>query len=166
VAALWLATTVTATFMAWVGVRSVVAAAVPPRTQPLSAAEIRSATPAPNLGPTTPFGSLKPRPTPAPALSTPPAPSLPTDQWYPLADGHGGTAYLRSFHMAGGDAALRFAADSVTVISATPNQGYAVEVRPKATNELVVNFRSDSHLSQIDAYWENGPRTHLSEARL
>ena len=72
-------------------------------------------------------------------------------------------AETRSYTLVGGSATLRFSASGVTVVSATPNPGFAVETEPTHGAGVRVRFRSDSHESQVEGWWEGGPRDEVQE---
>ena len=69
----------------------------------------------------------------------------------------------RSYTLVGGSATLRFSSSGVTVVSATPNAGFAVETESTHDTGVRVRFRSDSHESEVEGWWENGPRDEVQE---
>lgn len=186
--AAWFAAGAAAIVLASIGVSMVGRQVTADRPSPLSADEVRSelaagadrsttsttsatapADPAPS--PTVPGGSGEPVgsddgsgpassaepgvtavPGPAPAppsatTTTAPAPAPET----------------RSYTLVGGSATLRFSASGVTVVSATPNPGFAVETEPTHGTGVRVRFRSDSHESAVEGWWEGGPRDEVRE---
>jgi hypothetical protein len=170
--AYFLAWVVAATLMvgaSWLGISSVLSAASPTRTRPLSAAELRQAAPTP----TVPSPSPTPSPTPSrtpPASPTPTAkptpsasPSAGSTDWVAEPDGHGGTAYRRTFKAQGGEATIWFARNEVRVLSATAKAGFAIDVDQPAPDSATVTFFSSRHRSRILAAWRNGPFAEVSE---
>lgn len=73
---------------------------------------------------------------------------------------------VRTYQLVGGSAALRFTPEGVTVEWATPAAGFSVEIEPEHGNGVKVEFRSDSHRSRVDGWWEGGPRDRIREEPL
>jgi cytoskeletal protein RodZ len=73
-----------------------------------------------------------------------------------------GPTETRTYQLVGGTATLRFQPAGVTVVSATPNPGFAVEVEPQG-NGVEVSFRSGSHRSKVEAQWSAGPHDEVEE---
>jgi hypothetical protein len=71
--------------------------------------------------------------------------------------------YIRSFQLDGGEVAVRFGADSVQTISATPRQGFAVSVQQPSGTSLVVEFQSAAEKSKLEANWQDAPRWKITE---
>lgn len=165
-----LAWVVAATLMvgaSWLGISSLLSAASPTRTRPLSAAELRQAaptptapspSPAPTPSPTLP---ASPTPTAKPTPSTSPSPA--STEWVAEPDGHGGTAYRRTFKAQGGEATIWFARNEVRVLSATAKTGFAIDVDQPATDNATVTFFSSRHRSRILAAWRDGPFAEVNE---
>jgi hypothetical protein len=80
--------------------------------------------------------------------SSPPAPPAATTRTYPLV---------------GGTATLRFSADGVDVVVATPNAGYSVEFSDTHSNGVRVEFDSDGHRSRVEGWWDGGPQDEVRE---
>jgi hypothetical protein len=73
-----------------------------------------------------------------------------------------GQEEIRSYALVGGTATLRFAPAGVSVVSATPNPGFTVEVEPHGGG-VEVQFRSDAHRSRLEASWDGGPQAQTEE---
>ncbi|HVM08484.1 MAG TPA: hypothetical protein VM345_08485 [Acidimicrobiales bacterium] len=69
----------------------------------------------------------------------------------------------RTYNLTGGSVALRFAPDGVSVVWATPNSGFVVEVEPEHVNGVKVEFESDAHRSRVDGWWSGGPQERVRE---
>jgi len=72
-------------------------------------------------------------------------------------------ATTRTYPLVGGTATLRFSADAVEVVVATPNAGFAVEISETHDNGVRVEFESDGHRSRVDAWWDGGPQDEVRE---
>ncbi len=69
----------------------------------------------------------------------------------------------RPYPLIGGTVTLQFAPSGVTVLDAVPNQGFSVEVEPEHGNGWKVEFRSESHRSRVDGWWDGGPQDRVRE---
>jgi cytoskeletal protein RodZ len=69
----------------------------------------------------------------------------------------------RTYALVGGTATLRFSPQGVTVVTATPNPGFSVDVEPEHGNGVKVEFESDAHESRVDGWWDGGPVERVSE---
>jgi len=186
--AAWVAAGATAIVLASIGVSMVGRQVTADRPSPLSAEEVRSelaagddgstpSTPSttvpvdPTSSPSVPEGSEEPPggddgsgPAPPSGLGvsgTPgpaPAPSNTTTTTAPTP-----APETRSYALVGGSATLRYSANGVTVVSATPNPGFAVETESTHDTGVRVRFRSDSHESEVEGWWEGGPRDEVRE---
>jgi len=67
-----------------------------------------------------------------------------------------------TFYLVGGSTSISFSAGGVTVLWATPNPGFEVEIEPE-DDKARVDFESDGHESRIDAWWSDGPRHEIRE---
>lgn len=152
----------------WLGIASVLSAAAPVRTSPLSAADLHDAAPSPVPAAVPPPTTVRVT-TPAPARTTRPAPSLtptPTGTgWQSEPDGRGGTAYRRIFRMQGGEATIWFARGEIRVLSAMARPGFAVDVDRPALDSTTVTFYSSRTRSRVWAAWRSGPYVEVSEGR-
>jgi hypothetical protein len=172
----WFLATGLAVLVAWLGVRSVLFAAVPDRASPMSAAEARQVVPqtqAPTAGggaPLTATPTATPNISPSPTESevagaTPSSTPSPTaSAWIEVPDGKGGVAQVGTVETLGGSARIRFTETDVRVIAAEPEPGYAATFAQQAAAVLTVTFTSASHVSKITAFWERGARARISEA--
>lgn len=70
----------------------------------------------------------------------------------------------RTVQAVGGSTGLRFADGRVTILWATPDDGFAVRTEGSGTSEVRVEFRSEDHRSRIDAHAEDeGPAIQVDE---
>ncbi|WNV88617.1 hypothetical protein [Umezawaea sp. Da 62-37] len=177
--AAWLASTAVAVALSWLGVRSVLDAGVQQRPQVVTGRTLETSSATTTATTTRPSSP----PPPSSATSTPSAgsnssaasttssssttPSTPArlasteGSW---SEENGKQVYIRSFQLDGGEVAVRFAADSVQTISATPRQGFAVSVQQPAGTSLVVEFQNPTEKSKLEANWQDGPRWKITEA--
>jgi hypothetical protein len=143
---------------AWLGIRSVLAAAAPTRTVPLAATQLRRAVPlaqpsssAPSSpGPSSSAGAQS-------SASDPAAASAGTWQ----ADGDG---FRRSFRAVGGDVGFFTAKDVVQVTSSTPKAGYTVNVTRYGPDSVMVSFFGSRKTSRVWVRWWNGPYGEVTES--
>jgi hypothetical protein len=147
--------------VAWLGIRSVLAAAAPTRTVPLTTAQLRRVAP---LAPPGPSASVSPAPSAAASASQPPANSAApapttTATWQPDGDG-----FRRAFRTAGGDAIFFTTKDAVQVSSSTPNAGYTVNVTRYGTDSVMVSFFGNRKTSRVWVRWWNGPYGEITES--
>lgn len=136
------------------------------RPAPFSEAEVQAALEAetsttattvadtPSSTPTTAAPSTT---TTAAPVTTTTAPSAPTTTAAPTE--------TRTFTLVGGTATLRFGPGGVTVVTATPNSGFSVQVEPADDHSggVEVEFRSEAHRSKVEGWWDGGPRSETSE---
>jgi hypothetical protein len=171
----WMLATSVGISISWLGVRAVLDAAVPDRFLALPAAEqgppvVPSTTAI--TSPTRSAAARTPRATPSQAgrsasptasASVPASASaLPAtvDGWTPLGDGQ----YLRSFHLAGGDAVVAAGQGSVRLVSATPRPGYTMTILSSGPARVVVDFATTLRISTLDATWgDTGPAATVTE---
>jgi hypothetical protein len=161
--------------VSWLGISSVLSAAAPARTAPLSAAELRRAAPTPPAAPAPTTLATRPAPSSAPirspstATRSRPAPSgSPSPAgtgWFTEPDGRGGTAFRRTFRLQGGEATIWFARGEVRVLSAVAATGYAIDIGRPALDTAAVVFFSSRHRSRIWATWRTGPYAEITESR-
>lgn len=141
--------------IAWLGIRSVLAAAAPTRTVPLSAVQLRG------TAPQIPPNGANPTAPATPAASAPAGegPSLPTDSWVPENNG-----FKRTFHTVGGDAEFFADSASVQVASNTPKPGYTANVTQYGKDSVMVSFFGDRKTSRVWVRWWNGPYAEITES--
>ena len=119
----------------------------PPSTAPGGTAPTTSTTRPGTAGPTTTVPGTTPTTSaPSPTTTAPPAP-----------------ATTRTYTLVGGTATLRFSAEGVTVVVASPNAGYSVNVEPTHDTGVRVEFRSDTHRSRVEGWWDGGPQDEVEE---
>src|SRR5689334_2688239 len=155
----WAVATAVTVGIAWLGIRSVLVAAAPNRISPLSAADLRKAAPVPSPAPA-------PQPTPSPTRSPvteKPVPSGP-DAWVAFADGHGGTAYRRTFRTGGGDVVVVSEPHGVKIETARPKDGFTVSTARQSDESVIVSFIGPRRASRVWARWNNnGPYAEVTE---
>jgi hypothetical protein len=150
----WLAATAAAVGVSWLGVRTVVHDAVlsPPQLA-VPASPLPSGTPPP----TPPATSVPPPTTPSvrPTTTTPsatpttkPTPPPTTRSTAPTTV----NADVHSYSVQGGQVVLSLSATSATLVSATPSDGYSVQVWQE-TGWLRVDFGSAAGTSSLFATW-------------
>ena len=157
----WAVATAVTVGIAWLGIRSVLIAAAPTRTAPLSAAELRGIAPTtPAAAPTS--ASPSPSPPPSPSLITvpskPPVPS-PSETWTSYNNG-----YKRAFHLVGGDVVAWTGHDDAQVLSMNPRTGYQVNVTRYANDSVMVSFFSNRRTSRVWVRWWSGPYAEVTES--
>ena len=95
--------------------------------------------------PTTPSTTTTPTTTTPPTTTTTTAPQTQT----------------LTFHLVGGSTSIAFSPAGATVLWASPNPGFAVDIDHGA--ESRVEFESDGHKTRIDAWWSGGPQHEIRE---
>jgi hypothetical protein len=143
--------------IAWLGIRSVLAAAAPTRTVPLSAVGLRKVAPltgsaAPATGPNT---TNAPGGNPGASGVTP----SPTETWT-----QDGETFKRTFRTSGGDVAFFTGKDQVQVASSLPKSGYTVNVTRYAGDSVMVSFFGNRQTSRVWVRWWNGPYAEVTES--
>lgn len=106
--------------------------------------------PQPTAGPQPPTPTSIPAPTPLPTPTSPPP--TPTPE----------SAQTLTFNLVGGSTQISFSPSAVTVLWATPNPGFEVEIEPE-TPGIKVEFEADHHESRVDAWWSDGPEYDIRE---
>jgi len=148
----WLVAAVTATAVAWQGVRLVGDQVTDDRPPSLTAEEVAAAT-------ATGAGS------PAPgATTTTTAPASPvTTAAPPEAPAAAGEAVTRTYALTGGSTSLRFTPGGVTVVFATPAPGYQVRSEPADGGGWRVEFDGPSGRSRVEGWWDGGPQDRVED---
>lgn len=102
-------------------------------------------------------------PTARPATTTPP-PTI-EDGWTVTTGGGGLRTYVRSFRVEGGQAVIRMtSAGVVTLVTATPADGYAVQKVQNTPDNMAVYFNETAHSFIIHAtWWDDRPFAQVSE---
>lgn len=187
--AAWLAAGVAAVALASIGVSMVGRQVTRDRPPPLSAEEVRSelesgdaqstvstattVTLPPDAASTTvppavdgepsPGADGSPSPTSSPRATTAPG-SIPVRSGATTTTAPQTTASeTRSYTLVGGSATLRFSPSGVTVVAASPNPGYSVEMEATHDNGVRVRFETEGHESEVIGWWDGGPRDEVSE---
>ena len=155
-AAVWLVAAAVAVAISWQGVGIVTSQVTDERPASLSADEVRElAGGAGSTATTTPsVSTADPTTTAAPPSATMPSTTAPATS---------APAETRTYNVVGGSVALRFLPQGVTVVWATPNAGFSVDVEPENGNGVQVEFESDTHRSRVDGWWADGPQDRVRE---
>jgi hypothetical protein len=107
---------------------------------------------------TTGAGSPTPRPTTG-------SPARLVDGWTVTTGSDGVDLYIRSFRTDGGDAVIRIRAGVVSVVTATPRDGYSVSQGQTEPTRLVVQFIAGGGGSAwlVDCmWWQNAPHGEVT----
>lgn len=189
----WVLATVLGAVTVWVGLRPVLNTALPDRAIPLTASDLRRLSPAPvspviTLTPEpipTVTESPTPSPTPSPsgaaesptpgrtagrssaptAEQAPAAPKQTTVNGWTVTDSGGKITYVRSFKLDGGQAVIQIVDRVVSLVSATPATGFAMDAAQPSPERLVVRFTGGGRAYTIDALWFNdGPYAEITES--
>ncbi|MEV4412849.1 DNA mismatch repair protein MutL [Catellatospora sp. NPDC049609] len=172
----WAAVTALSASVVWVGLRPVLAAAVP-EPVPLRVEALAGqpsplpapSRPVPTAASVTPSPSASVRPPsspatvrvspsagkPAPKPSQAPAPET-VDGWQVFTESDGSRSYLRSFPTEGGTAVVRIAHEQVHLVSATPRGDYRVATSQPGPDRVVVQFHNSARQIIVDAIWWEG----------
>ena len=162
----WLLATLAATLVAWAAVRQVTAEVSPSRPLPFpsgvaladgatEATPLAEPTTAPPTEsprrprrdePRTDGGPPPPAQDDAPAAPAeePAAPPDREDDEPPAA-----TAVTEAYNLTGGVVTVRYRGSTVTLVSATPNSGFGVEVNDGGPSKVDVRFRAEEHESRL-----------------
>ena len=178
----WCAATATAIVLASVALMPVLRTAAPEDTA-LSSIDQPSAAqsnfPAPLPSATDASSSPAPRKTHKPSVRSSPSatatvrPGNPTtnppttteDGWTVTTGADGLRTFVRSFRVAGGQAVIKMTSDGVvSLVTATPADGYAVLKTQDSPGNLAVYFNETNHSFIIHAVWfTDKPFTEVSE---
>lgn len=185
--AAWLAAGVAAVSLASVGVSMVGRQVTADRPSPLSADDVRSELESgqeqvrPDTAPPSSIGAPSTTTTPASGGSDDPVggttgsgSSGPRVTSAPTTDDRVGAVTTttarpdaspetRSYTLVGGSVTLRFTSAGVTIVAASPNAGFSVETESTHDTGVRVRFRSDAHESQVEGWWDAGPRDEVRE---
>lgn len=165
--AVWALATATTIGVSYWGIRSVLVAASPQRSAPLSAAELRHAAPSPSPSPSP---SSSPSPSPSPTRSPtrsptqPPARPTPTPGWVTTPDARGGTALVRTFVLQGGQVTVFCSRGDVHVTTVTAARGFTQSETRFSPDSLRVNLSSDKHISRLWVTWRNSCYSEITES--
>jgi len=113
--------------------------------------------------PRTSAATVKPTSKPATRATTPPTTT--EDGWTVTTAADGLRTYVRSFQCAGGQAVIKMTSDAVvSLITATPADGFAVEKVQNTKDNLAVYFNETNHSFIIHATWfTDKPFVEVSE---
>jgi hypothetical protein len=89
--------------------------------------------------------------TPPPSTAPPPATTLAT------------ASTTITIVSSGGSATVRYSAEAVVVVVATPNAGFTTRVDQRGATAIRVEFESGSRRSRIEAWWDDGSRQDVRE---
>ena len=172
----WCAATATSIVLSWVALLPVLRTASPD-DRALSAIDRvpAAATSSPvtpvrsGPKPTTKAPTKKPATTRTPQKppeTQPPSPSVTTENGWTVTIGDDGVrTYIRSFKVEGGQAVIKETPDgTVSLVTATPADGWAVQKVEDTPDNLAVYFNETGHSFIIHATWfNNGPYAEVSE---
>ena len=162
--AVWLLATVAATLVAWAAVRQVTAEVSPSRTLPfpsgVALADGATAPAAPTQASDAPATEAPPRPRrsdgpAAPASDRPVAaaeePPANGDREEPEDDEPAPAAPVttEAYNLTGGVVTVRYRGSAVTLVSATPNSGFGVDINDAGPGKVDVRFRAEEHESRL-----------------
>ncbi|GIM95130.1 hypothetical protein Ato02nite_069230 [Paractinoplanes toevensis] len=87
------------------------------------------------------------------------------DGWTVTTADDGLRTYVRSFQVEGGQAVIKMTSDSVvTLVTATPAEGYAVQKVQDSPDNMAVYFNETNHSFIIHAtWWDDRPFAEVSE---
>lgn len=74
-----------------------------------------------------------------------------------------GATETRTYNLVGGSATLRFSPSGVTVVLAEPKPGFSADIDEGSGGRVRVRFEGPSHRSQVEAWWDGGPRDEVRE---
>ena len=106
-----------------------------------------------------------PKPTSKPVTRATTPPTTTEDGWTVTTAADGLRTYVRSFQCAGGQAVIKMTSDAVvSLITATPADGFAVEKVQNTKDNLAVYFNETNHSFIIHATWfTDKPFVEVSE---
>ncbi|MER6343201.1 hypothetical protein ACWC10_08290 [Streptomyces sp. NPDC001595] len=163
----WSLATGAATTLSWWGVHSVMAGTAydPPRAVPV----LSAGTTAPERSPATSASTRRPQPSQSarPSASTVPSPARTPDPTptrtpaaspsaTPAASTAAGSGRVRSYTTDGGRAVFDLGESSATLVSATPDAGWSMQVW-KTETWIRVEFTSGAERVSAFCTWHDGP---------
>ena len=166
----WALATLAATLVGWGAVRQVTAEVSPAQTLPFPSA-VALADDVSDPGPATDSpASERPRePAARPQRTAPPDPPAPVVPDEPAADPaperdqppaeqrpREESSTTQAYTLTGGVVTVRYRGGSTTLVSATPNSGFGVDVNDSGPGKVDVRFRSDRHESRLVTRMRNG----------
>ena len=81
-----------------------------------------------------------------------------------VPDGHGNTAYKRTFRLKGGDVTMVCGPVETRVSTVQPRRGYMVEQTRDGPRTVRVSFVSARHTSRLYTAWRDGPYAEVTES--
>jgi hypothetical protein len=122
-----------------------------------------SPSPQPKTSPT-PKRTKKTSPPPKPKGTTTP-PTTSEDGWTVTTDDDGLRTYVRSFRVEGGQAVVKVTSDSkVSLVTATPADGYAVQKVQDSPDNMAVYFNKTGKSFIIHVtWWDDKPFAEVSQ---
>lgn len=145
----WAVVTLSATLVAWAAVRQVTDEVSPAQTLPFPSAVAL-----------------------ADEGATPPAPVAEQEQEQeqeeaaaPARPAPEAPAVTQAYDLTGGVVTVRYRGETTTLVSATPNSGFGVEVNDGGPGKVDVRFRSDRHESRLVTRWRDGAPDPQREER-
>ncbi|GIF25152.1 hypothetical protein Ate02nite_78820 [Paractinoplanes tereljensis] len=101
----------------------------------------------------------------APTTKATTPPTKTEDGWTVTTADDGLRTYVRSFQVEGGQAVIKMTSDSVvTLVTATPAEGYAVQKVQDSPDNMAVYFNETNHSFIIHAtWWDDRPFAEVSE---
>ncbi|GGT13944.1 hypothetical protein [Streptomyces chromofuscus] len=157
----WSLATGAATTLSWWGVHTVMTGTAydPPRALPVTAADPATREPRPS---STPVSTPRPEPSRSPAASptrkAPPTPSA-TASTGPSAvptAAASASGQVRSYATDGGRAVFDLGENSATLVSATPDAGWSMQVW-KTESWIRVEFAAGAERVSVFCTWHDGP---------
>jgi hypothetical protein len=140
---------------------------------PVSLAPPSAARPAPSRTAASPAGaaptSKSPKPTQKPTTTKTTPGTKPTtttvDGWTVTTGGDGVKTYIRSFSVEGGRAVVKMTSEGVvSLVTATPADGYAVQKTQSSPTDMAVYFNETNHSFIIRAiWWNDAPFAEVNE---
>ncbi|GIF08364.1 DNA mismatch repair protein MutL [Actinoplanes siamensis] len=105
------------------------------------------------------------RTTPATTAPTTRPATTTEDGWTVTTGGDGVRTYLRSFTVEGGQAVIKMTGEGVvSLVTATPADGYSVQKTQSAPSDLAVYFNETNHSFIIRAiWWNDAPFAEVNE---
>ncbi|MET0418077.1 MAG: DNA mismatch repair protein MutL [Actinoplanes sp.] len=115
--------------------------------------------------PTTEAPTRTTAPPPATATQATTPPTTTEDGWTVTTGGDGVRTYVRSFRVEGGQAVIKMTSEAVvSLVTATPADGYAVQKVQDSPDNMAVYFNETGHSFIIHATWHNDrPFVQVSE---
>ncbi|BCY15429.1 DNA mismatch repair protein MutL [Actinoplanes sp. L3-i22] len=126
----------------------------------------RTAAPPADAAPTSKSPKPTQKPTTAKSTTSGTKPTTTTeDGWTVTTGGDGVKTYIRSFSVEGGQAVVKMTSDGVvSLVTATPADGYAVEKTQSSPTDMAVYFNETNHSFIIRAiWWNDAPFSEVNE---